>query len=107
MRNSPSSDPLYCFADSQGFAIAAGAYHTCAVQINGSVWCWGSNGNGQLGIGNTTDQHSPVAVEALTGYQTLKSATCEYDWFSSFDVFVLHHSKSICVKSCPPSVILR
>ena len=27
--------------------------HTCAVLDNGSVKCWGRNGNGQLGIGNT------------------------------------------------------
>ena len=26
------------------------------------IWCWGSNSNGQLGIGNTTDHDSPVVV---------------------------------------------
>lgn len=40
-------------------AVAAGAAHTCAVEGTGSVsagrlWCWGSNGTGQLGAALTT-----------------------------------------------------
>ncbi|MFL2957167.1 MAG: putative Ig domain-containing protein [Candidatus Thalassarchaeaceae archaeon] len=34
--------------------ISVGAYHTCAILDNDSVKCWGYNGHGQLGIGNTT-----------------------------------------------------
>ncbi|MSP26299.1 MAG: hypothetical protein EXR75_14315 [Myxococcales bacterium] len=33
--------------------IAAGLAHTCATLNDGSVKCWGYNGYGQLGIGNT------------------------------------------------------
>ena len=33
--------------------IAAGAFHVCAVLDNGSLKCWGSNGNGELGLGDT------------------------------------------------------
>ena len=33
--------------------VAAGTEHTCAVLDNGSVRCWGANGFGQLGYGNT------------------------------------------------------
>ncbi|MDP6562685.1 MAG: putative Ig domain-containing protein, partial [Candidatus Thalassarchaeum sp.] len=35
--------------------ISAGSDHTCAVLDDGSVKCWGSNGNGRLGIGNSTN----------------------------------------------------
>jgi len=34
--------------------VACGGVHTCALLDNGSVKCWGQNGNGQLGTGNTT-----------------------------------------------------
>lgn len=39
-------------------SVAAGAYHTCGVrlivgQLSGPLWCWGANGNGQLGVGDT------------------------------------------------------
>ena len=39
--------------------------HTCALLINRSVQCFGSNGNGQLGLGDTTDRYTPTAVSAL------------------------------------------
>jgi alpha-tubulin suppressor-like RCC1 family protein len=32
------------------------------------MWAWGSNNNGQLGLGNTTDRSSPVQVGALTNW---------------------------------------
>ncbi|RYD99337.1 MAG: hypothetical protein EOP50_04350, partial [Sphingobacteriales bacterium] len=35
-------------------AIAVGNLHSIAVTLNGTVWAWGQNSNGQLGIGSTT-----------------------------------------------------
>ena len=56
-------------------AVAAGGAHTCALRTDGSVVCWGSNSNGQLGIGNNNDVGSSpnemgdnlVAVDLGTG----------------------------------------
>lgn len=39
---------------SNALQVAAGGDHTCAIQTNGSIKCWGSNSSGQLGIGNQT-----------------------------------------------------
>lgn len=41
--------------------VAAGA-HSLAVRADGTLWAWGNNSNGQLGIGNTTNSTVPVQV---------------------------------------------
>jgi alpha-tubulin suppressor-like RCC1 family protein len=48
-------------------AIAAGAQHTVALDNNGEVWTWGGNGQGQLGLGDTTDRSAPQKVAGLAG----------------------------------------
>jgi len=41
--------------------IAAGLWHTMAIKTDGSLWAWGLNANGQLGIGGmSTSHHSSV-----------------------------------------------
>ncbi len=42
--------------------LAAGHYHTLAIQKDGSLWAWGRNDYGQLGLGDTTDRIAPVQV---------------------------------------------
>lgn len=45
-------------------SIAAGSSHTCAIASDYKAYCWGGDGNGQLGNGATTgNQVSPVAVD--------------------------------------------
>ena len=40
--------------DAPPIAIAAGGYHSCAVLDDGTAKCWGANGSGNLGQGDTT-----------------------------------------------------
>ena len=42
--------------------LQSGANHTCGLVSGGAVHCWGNNGDGQLGNGNTAHAVSPVAV---------------------------------------------
>ena len=46
-------------------AITIGWEHMCAVLTGGGVDCWGWNGYGQLGTGDTTNRYSPTAVAGL------------------------------------------
>ena len=48
-------------------SVSAGGWHACAVAATGTIYCWGSNSNGQLGDGTTTDSPTPVAVAAPAG----------------------------------------
>lgn len=47
-------------------AIAAGTYHSLAVDAGGAVWAWGNNEKGQLGDGTTTNRSTPTVVKGLT-----------------------------------------
>ncbi|HEY1559086.1 MAG TPA: hypothetical protein VGF94_29895, partial [Kofleriaceae bacterium] len=58
-------------------AIAAGAYHTCALLDGGRFSCWGQNGEGQLGrvTGSETDDPNPGAPSAQGGFLTLTAGS--------------------------------
>ncbi|MFU8803061.1 MAG: RCC1 domain-containing protein [Bradymonadaceae bacterium] len=46
-------------------AISAGAAHSCVVKSNGSVWCWGSNSDRQLGASMPAHTPEPIHVAGL------------------------------------------
>ena len=47
-------------------AIAAGGYHTLALESNGQIWAWGDHKRGQLGINDETDHFTtPVLISNL------------------------------------------
>ncbi|MFH1230427.1 MAG: putative Ig domain-containing protein [Planctomycetota bacterium] len=50
-------------------AIAAGWEHTAAIQTDGTLWAWGWNSDGQLGLGNTTSFNIPKQVGTLNTWR--------------------------------------
>ena len=49
--------------------VSAGSAHTCAKKIDNTVWCWGNNQWGQLGIGYTSlKSTTPVQVFDADSY---------------------------------------
>ena len=54
------------YQDTDWVAVAAGINHTLALKSDGSIWAWGHNEYGQLGIGSTIDTNipTPIAGEA-------------------------------------------
>ena len=46
--------------------VAVGNGHSLALKTDGTVWSWGSNSAGQLGLNDAVDCSSPVQIGALT-----------------------------------------
>ncbi len=46
-------------------AVATSGTSTCACKSDGSLWCWGDNGKGQLGNGTTDRSLMPIAVPGI------------------------------------------
>jgi alpha-tubulin suppressor-like RCC1 family protein len=43
-------------------ALTAGGRHACGLASDGTIYCWGSNGYGQLGTGDMFNRRQPTAV---------------------------------------------
>ena len=53
---------LVLATSTEGTSLALGGFHSCALLMGGAIKCWGSNVNGQLGNGTTTQSSTPVDV---------------------------------------------
>ncbi|MEM6989432.1 MAG: hypothetical protein AAF721_03010 [Myxococcota bacterium] len=47
--------------------VAVGSQHVCALARDRSLWCWGDNGAGQLGVGDTKTRTKPTRVSGRMG----------------------------------------
>ena len=69
------STPVTTFAGGTNWKqVSAGNGHTAAIKTDGSLWTWGLNSSGQLGIDNTNNRLIPVTTFA--GGNTWKSVAC-------------------------------
>jgi alpha-tubulin suppressor-like RCC1 family protein len=60
-------------------SIAGGSMHTCGVQLDGSLWCWGANTDGQLGDGTEEPRRRPTRVGESSSWQEVSTgwrSTC-------------------------------
>jgi alpha-tubulin suppressor-like RCC1 family protein len=79
-------NPNAASADETGFQdIVAGNAHTCVLGESGAVYCWGANGQGQLGNGETGSSETlaqrvqgleDVSVDALSPVGPQANHTC-------------------------------
>ena len=58
--------------------ITCGGDHSCALSVSGSLYCWGKNNFGQLGIGTTEDSKKPAACITLQN-QEAQMVACGHD----------------------------
>lgn len=53
--------------------VMTGNYFVLAIKTDGTLWSWGGNTAGELGLGDTTNRSSPVQVGALTNWKYVAS----------------------------------
>src|SRR3989338_2927576 len=54
-------------------SISAGYAHTLALKQDGTLWAWGYNGSGQLGLGDTINRNTPTQVCSGTTWQAVSA----------------------------------
>jgi alpha-tubulin suppressor-like RCC1 family protein len=71
--------PVTTFAGGTNWKlVSCGTEHTAAIKTDGTLWTWGQNYYGQLGINNTT---YPICTPVTTfaGGTNWKQVACNYD----------------------------
>ena len=59
------STPVTTFAGGNNWKqVSCGSYHTLAIKTDGTLWVWGANGSGQLGINAGGTRSTPVTTFA-------------------------------------------
>jgi len=56
-------------------AAISAAGHSIALKSDGTVWCWGHGGFGQLGDGARVSKPTPVRAEALDDVVFVEAAS--------------------------------
>lgn len=55
--------------------ISAGENHTLAIRANGTLWAWGDNSTGELGLGNKIDSSVPTATGTGANWVAVSAGT--------------------------------
>ena len=64
--NDPVLSPTQVWSSFNVVSVSAATEHTVALKSDGSLWAWGGNSWGQLGLGHQNDQAYPVQVQPGT-----------------------------------------
>ena len=48
--------------------MVSGSYFAVVIKTDGTLWTWGYNNNGQLGLGNYQSYSSPKQIGSLTNW---------------------------------------
>jgi alpha-tubulin suppressor-like RCC1 family protein len=58
--------PTQVGTDADWAQVSIDTFDACAIKQNGTLWCWGRNQEGQLGMGDTVDRAAPAQVGTET-----------------------------------------
>ena len=77
----PAPDPTPAKATVK--KVISDNWTTYAVKTDGTLWAWGDNSFGRLGVGDTEDRHSPVKV--MDNVSTITAFNIENDGYYTWD----------------------
>ena len=70
----PRSSPIQVGTLTNWKQVSAGLSFSMAVKTDGTLWTWGANTAGQLGLNDTTSRSSPVQVGTLGNWSSVNAA---------------------------------
>jgi alpha-tubulin suppressor-like RCC1 family protein len=82
----PQTTPVQVPGLTNVTALAAGFEFTCALKSDGTIWCWGRNEMGQLGIGTSgvaNNQSSPVQVPVVNNAVAIDASGQQACWLNA------------------------
>jgi alpha-tubulin suppressor-like RCC1 family protein len=68
-------EPTQVGSDTDWLMVSAGDAHSLALKTNGTLWVFGLNANGQLGLGDTTLRNVPTQVGIDTDWTWIGAGT--------------------------------
>jgi alpha-tubulin suppressor-like RCC1 family protein len=74
------SSPVRVGANTDWKMVFKGYQSTQAIKNDGTLWTWGNNATGQLGLGDTTSRSSPVKVGANTDWKMVCNGGSSNDY---------------------------
>jgi alpha-tubulin suppressor-like RCC1 family protein len=79
---SNSIDAVTTFAGGTNWKqVSSGGYHTSAIKTDGTLWTWGSNSSGELGIADASNRNTPITT--LAGGTNWKQVSCGNNYTSA------------------------
>jgi alpha-tubulin suppressor-like RCC1 family protein len=67
--------PVRVGDDTDWLRVSAAENETCALKSNGTLWCWGGNPDGQLGLGDRVRRDLPARVGSRSDWDTVALST--------------------------------
>jgi alpha-tubulin suppressor-like RCC1 family protein len=64
--------------------VAFGYNYTVALKTDGTLWTWGNNSDGQLGIGDRVSRSSPVQIGAGTNWYDIAGDAADATTHTTF-----------------------
>ena len=78
---------------------AGGIHHYLAVAGDGTLWAWGANDTGQLGVGSSDWTNTPIRVGAGSDWAQVVAGRIQHVWSPTLPGFLLPAGFSVALKT--------